>query len=151
MDPCARGTFCGFTLSHTRAHLVRAVMEGVVFALRDCLEILEALSPQISGDMIASGGGARSALWRQMQADILKKRVFTTRSAEEACLGAALTAAVGAGEFRDFDEAASVVQMNPEVAEPNPRNFALYDERFAQFQQLYRDNRTLFSRMDARG
>ena len=151
MDPCARGTFSGFTLSHTRAHLVRAVMEGVVFALRDCLEVLEALSPQVSGDLIASGGGARSALWRQMQADILKKRVFTTRSTEEACLGAALTAAVGAGEFRDIDEAASVVRMNPEVTEPNPRNFALYDERFAQFQQLYRDNRALFSRMDAQG
>ena len=51
----------------------------------------------------------------------------------------------------DIDEAASVVRMNPEVTEPNPRNFALYDERFAQFQQLYRDNRALFSRMDAQG
>ncbi len=150
MDPHARGTFCGFTLSHTRAHLVRAVMEGIVFSMRDCLEILAALSPHMSDRLIASGGGAKSPLWRQMQADILKKQVYTTRSSEEACLGAALMAAVGAGWFRDVDEAVSVVRLNPEVAEPNPRNFARYDECFARYRQLYRNNRELFREMDAR-
>lgn len=148
MDPHARGTFCGLTLSHTRAHLVRAVMEGIVFSMRDNLEILAALSPHMSDRLIASGGGAKSALWRQMQADILKKQVYTTRSAEEACLGAALTAAVGAGRFRDIDEAVSVVRLNPEVTEPNPRNFARYDECFARYRQLYSNNRELFRAMD---
>ena len=83
MDPLARGMFFGLTLKHSRAHLMRAVMEGVVFSLRDCLELYEQLG-QSCRRVIASGGGARSAPWLQMQADIFGKEVYTSKMLEQA-------------------------------------------------------------------
>ncbi len=96
-DPLARGAFIGLTVRHTRAHLVRAVMEGVAFSLRDVLEVMvEAGVPRPSQIRI-SGGGAQSAAWRQILADVLAAEIATVNTTEGAAFGAALLAAVGAG------------------------------------------------------
>ncbi len=99
-DPNARGAFVGLTLKHTRGHLVRAIMEGVTYSLRDCLAVIEEQGVAVK-QIRASGGGARSAFWRQMQADVLGKAVVSMAADEGPAYGVALLAAVGAGEFNN--------------------------------------------------
>lgn len=104
MDPNARGGFFGLTFEHGRPHFIRAVMEGVVYALRDCLEIFKGLGIKTE-KVIARGGGSRSALWRQIQADIFNAEVVKTEVEEEAAFGAALLAGIGVNVYHDFEEA----------------------------------------------
>ena len=115
-DPDARGCFVGLTLSHDRRHMVRAVMEGVTYSLRDSLEIIRELGVPVK-QIRASGGGSRSPFWRQMQADVFDQKVSTINAEEGAAYGVALLAAVGAGAFKDVVEACDatirVVQGNP--------------------------------------
>ena len=99
-DPDARGAFVGLTLAHTRGHMVRAIMEGVTYSLRDCLAIIEEQGVAVK-QIRASGGGAKSPFWRQMQADVFGKTVVTMEADEGPAYGVALLAAVGAGEFKD--------------------------------------------------
>lgn len=91
MDPCAKGMFAGLTLGHDRRHIVRAVMEGVTMSLRDSLTIFRELGIKCD-TMIASGGGAKSHEWLQMQADIFHKKVIVCEVNEQACLGACILA-----------------------------------------------------------
>ena len=95
-DPDARGAMIGITLAHTRGHLIRAVMEGVTYSMRDSLEIIEGLGVPVR-QIRASGGGSRSPLWRQIQADVFGRKVVTINSEEGAAYGVALLAAVGRG------------------------------------------------------
>lgn len=81
LDPYARGVFFGMRLQHNSSHLLRAVMEGVTFALRDSMEIFKSMNIKID-KVIASGGGAKSKIWQQMQADIFGKPIYTTKAAE---------------------------------------------------------------------
>ena len=104
-DSNARGVFFGLHLGHTRGHLVRAVMEGVTFALRDSLELMRTMVDEIP-QVRAIGGGARSPLWRQMQADIFGTPVLSLGNAGGPAYGAAIMAAVGAGVFDSIEEAA---------------------------------------------
>src|SRR5690606_33793312 len=104
LDPLARGAFVGLTARHTAAHLAREVMEGVVYSMRDGLEIMRGLGLQIE-QIRVTGGGARSPLWRQMQADIYGAEVATLGAEEGPAYGAALLAGVAAGVFRDVYEA----------------------------------------------
>lgn len=97
--------FYGLQLAHTKKHMARAVMEGVTFALRDCMEILAEMG--IRGDsVISSGEGASSPVWLQMQADILNREVRVCNVAEQACLGACMLAGASTGQFADLREAA---------------------------------------------
>ncbi len=90
-DPHAKGVFFGLTLRHTKAHLTRAVLEGIVFGLRDSLELMRAQG--MSFDQVRlSGGGAQSALWRQILADVFDTEIVTARVTEGAAYGAALLA-----------------------------------------------------------
>ena len=95
-DPQARGAFVGLTLRHGKAHLVRSVLEGVSFGLRDSLELIKGLGVPIT-QVRASGGGARSAVWRQIQADVFGAELVLVNVTEGAAFGAALLAGVGAG------------------------------------------------------
>ncbi len=95
-DPNARGAFVGLTLRHGKAHMVRAVLEGVSFGLRDSLEMIKALGVPIE-QVRASGGGARSPLWRQIQADVFGTELVLINVTEGAAFGAALLAGVGVG------------------------------------------------------
>jgi xylulokinase len=136
MDPAARGAFVGLTSRHTPAHLARAVMEGVTFALRDSLALMRELGLPVER-IIATGGGARSPMWRQMQADILGAPVWRTAAEEGPAHGAALLGGVVAGAFEGVTEAveASVQMLDP--LDPHTERTAGYDHYFAIYRDLY--------------
>src|SRR5258705_11195832 len=96
LDPFAKAALVGLTASHTRAHIVRAILEGVAFSLRDAFEILNEMGVQVE-EIRLGGGGARSSLWRQIQADVYGQPVNTVAAEEGAAFGAALLAGVAAG------------------------------------------------------
>ncbi len=104
LDPNARGVFFGLSAKHNKKNLARSVMEGVSFSLRDSYEILLNMGLQID-EMMITGGGARSRVWRQMLADIFNCNVRTIESKEGASLGAAILAGVGAGIFESVESA----------------------------------------------
>jgi xylulokinase len=136
-DPDARGCFVGLTVAHTRGHLVRSIMEGVTYSMRDSLAIIEELGVPVR-QIRASGGGSRSPLWRQIQADVFGRKVVTTGSEEGAAYGVALLAAVGAGAFKNIEEAcAAAIRVTDET--PVDRKAKSYHDRaFPIYQQLYR-------------
>ncbi len=103
-DPDARACFIGLTLKHTRGHMVRAVMEGVGYALRDSLTIIRELGVPVS-QIRVSGGGSKSQLWRQIQADVFGQKVATLNAEEGPGYGVALLAAVGDGVYKNIEEA----------------------------------------------
>jgi xylulokinase len=116
-DPLARGAFVGLTVQHARAHLTRAVLEGVAFGLRDSLELMGAAGLPAFEQIRATGGGSRSPLWRAILADVLGAEVVTTSGAEGAAQGAATLAAVGVGWFPSVEEACRrVVEVGDPVA-----------------------------------
>lgn len=115
-DPLARGAFVGLTVRHTRAHLARAVMEGVAFGLKDAAELVAAVAPV--EEIRASGGGASSEIWRQVVADVLDLPVTVAGTSEGAAHGAALIAATGAGAFSSIAEASSVAVEVGSTTEP---------------------------------
>ncbi|MDD3767085.1 MAG: xylulokinase [Eubacteriales bacterium] len=140
LDPKAKGVFFGLTAKHTKAHLLRAVMEGVTFSLKDCLEVLSELDIAPS-QVRASGGGAKSRLWRQMQADVFQKEVVTTTSSEGGALGVAILAAVGAGIYKDVQEACTqLVKVKNSVAPSSNAYRANYDK----YKKIYQSLKDLF-------
>ncbi len=98
--------------------------------------------------MIASGGGARGRLFLQIQADVFEKALYTTESAEQSCIGAAITAAVGTGYFRSFEEACEkTVRLKDEIIEPIPENCKIYQEYYEVYKEMYSQNKELFWRL----
>ncbi len=148
LDPAARGAFFGLTGRHGLAHLTRALMEGVTFSLRACLEIMTGLGVA-AGQVRATGGGARSAFWRQLQADVYGLPVHRTAADEGPAYGAALLAGVGAGLFQSVEESAALVRLRPEVTEPDPARSRLYDDYFEAYQELYPSTRDLMRRLSS--
>ena len=126
----------GLTLRHGRAHLTRAVMEGVAFSMRDGLEVMRGLGTP-DDDMRAVGGGARSPLWLALQADVYGRAVRRTEVDEGPAYGAALLAGVAAGAFADVEEASGQVRLRAEVTEPDAARAARYDELYAVYRSLY--------------
>ncbi|MDR2528900.1 MAG: xylulokinase [Synergistaceae bacterium] len=147
MDPYARGMFFGLQLNHTAGHLVRAVMEGVVFSLKDCLAVFYEMGQECQR-VIASGGGAQSALWLQIQADVLQRPVYTSRMTEQASVGAAISAGVGAGVYADYVEACSaVIRWNDRPHLPIRQNADAYEEYYRLFRDLYATNKESMRRL----
>jgi len=136
MDPLASGVFLGLTARHTRGHMTRALMEGVLFALRDGLEIMRELGVHPK-EIRATGGGATSDLWLRLQADVYGLPVHRLEIEEGAAYGAALLGHVAAGTFANVDEATSVVRTRPEVTEPDPRTTETYDALHAVYRSVY--------------
>lgn len=136
-DPEARGSFVGLTLSHGRGHLVRAIVEGVTYSLRDCLEIIRELDVP-TRDIRATGGGARSAFWRQVQADVFGKKVGQLNAEEGPAYGVALLAAVGSGEYKNVEEACKATVRVVDETAPVRSSVKQYDRRFPVYQGLYR-------------
>ncbi|MBJ7596754.1 MAG: xylulokinase [Candidatus Nephthysia bennettiae] len=135
LDPRARGLFLGLTARHTGAHLTRAVMEGVVFSLRQCLDVVRTLGVPVS-EIRATGGGARNPLWLQLQADIYGIAVTRMAVDEGPAYGAALLAGVAAGVFPDLARACGPVQVSG-TFEPNQRHAEIYDRAYAVYRDLY--------------
>ena len=136
MDPQARGAFIGLTHYHQRGHLARAVMEGVAFALRQALELGLALSGEMSM-FVGAGGGMESDVWRQILVDVMGRPVQRSQSVEQASLGAALIAGVGAGLYGDLAQACQEVVRYGPVTEPSSLRREGYDALFQRFTQLY--------------
>jgi xylulokinase len=135
LDPSARGAFVGVTARHTRAHLTRAVMEGVVFSLRQSLDIVRQLQVPIE-EIRAIGGGARNPLWVQLQADIYGVPVMKMAIDEGPAYGAALLAGVAAGVFRDVAQASGSVEVSG-MFEPKPQQTEIYEQAYSVYRDLY--------------
>ncbi len=150
LDPYARGAFIGLSSTHTRGDMMRAVMEGVTFALRDSLELFSAAGVTV-GDMMACGGGASSPLWRQILADVFGCRVRTAASNEGGALGAALLAAVGAGIYSDVREACGAVIGEGVVCDPDPERAKRYDELYRIYTRIYGHLKEEFGALAALG
>ncbi len=135
-DPEARGAFCGLTLSHGRAHLTRAVLEGVAFALRDCLDSVRAVGAAPDRGRV-SGGGSRSRLWLTMVASILELPLEIMATDQGSAFGAALLGGVAAGVYRDIDQAAEACVRVTDVVDPVPDWIRPYREVRAIFRDCY--------------
>jgi xylulokinase len=134
-DPNARGVFFGLTLRHEKAHLTRAVLEGVTYGLRDLLDLIHALGVSIE-QVRASGGGAQSRLWRQILADVFDTEIAVVNVTEGAAYGAALLAGVGAGVYGSVVEACERTIQVTERAQPGPAA-AVYADYYPRYQALY--------------
>jgi xylulokinase len=135
-DPDARGAFTGLSLRHDRGALVRAVLEGVAYGLRDSLELLRELGVEAEVGRV-SGGGARSALWLKIVASVLGLPLERTEAEEGAAYGAALLGGVAGGTFADAHEAVSACIRVRHRIEPDPDWQARYDEGYARYRRLY--------------
>jgi len=136
LDAHARGMWFGLTASHTRAHLIRSILEGVAFSLRDSLEIFRELDIPVEQIRI-SGGGSRSFLWRAIQADIYGKELATLRTSEGSALGAALLAGVGAKIYASVEESAREAIEVKESMAPRAENVRIYDRYYQVYRRLY--------------
>ncbi|MCR5290300.1 MAG: xylulokinase [Treponema sp.] len=137
INPYAKGVYFGLTVKHEQAHIIRATMEGVLYNLKECVKIFDTLGIEKTR-LIASGGAAKSTIWKQMQADIFEMPVYTTNTEEEACLGAAILAAVDSGIYQDIPQACeTIVHTNERPIEPNQNNFDLYRMQQDKFVSLY--------------
>jgi len=144
LDPYAKGIFFGITAKHTRREFIRAVMEGVVFSLKNCLDILYEMGIEVK-EVRVSGGGAKSKLWRQMQADIFEMDVWTLNSKEGPAFGAAILAAVGAGEYQKVEEACDTMIQKVDSCRPNEKLFEIYRKTYKLYNSIYPRVKDLFN------
>jgi xylulokinase len=146
LDATARGGWIGMTASHRRADLVRAVVEGVSYSQRDCLDIVESLGVAVDS-VRASGGGAKSPFWRQVLASVLNRSVVTLETQEGSAYGAALLALAGSGEAGPVEEVCRVAIRETERVQPCADDAAVYARGHATYQALYPALRPIFKQM----
>lgn len=136
LDPDCRGVFFGLSAAHTKADLIRAVMEGVVYSLCDCFCVLNEMGIQ-TDKMRICGGGSRSALWRSMLSDASGITVKTLASKEGPALGAAILAGVGAGIYKSVQEGCDKTIKTDIITRPNPSTFEQYQKTYKIYKALY--------------
>lgn len=146
-DPLARGAFVGLTLRHGRAHLTRAVLEGVAFGLKDSFSLIQEAGLGELHQVRASGGGIQSPLWRQILADILEAELVTVNSTEGAAYGAALLAGVGTGAWPNVPSACKAVIKVTETTRPDAQTFDAYRKAYAVYRELYPALRPSFAKL----
>lgn len=142
LDPNARAALVGLTASHTRAHVIRAVLEGVAFSLRDSFEIFKEMNVPVETVRLG-GGGARSALWRQIQADIYGREVATVEAEEGAAYGVAILAGVGSGVWQSVDAACDAVVRTKDRVRPDEKAAELLDRQYESYRKIYPALRSL--------
>jgi xylulokinase len=132
-----RGAFAGLAMNHDHTHLCRAILEGCAYALRDIVDRLDALGLAGEGVRVL-GGGAHSALWLQIKADVMNRQIQPVLAEEPTALGAAMLAGVAGGAFSDIEEAVErVVATAPEAVVPDAGRAARYEESYAAYRRLY--------------
>jgi xylulokinase len=136
LDPQARAAWIGLAASHTRAHLIRAILEGVAFSLKDAFTIFEELGVPVASIRLG-GGGARSGLWRQIQADVYGREVEIVVAGEGAAYGAAILAGVGAGNWTSVDEACDAAVRVAQRVAPDGRNSRVLQECYGNYRRIY--------------
>ncbi|MCD6575382.1 xylulokinase [Candidatus Aerophobetes bacterium] len=147
-DPDAKGVFVGLGLNSKKCDIIRSVYEGVAFNLRDVLECVNQIGifPE---EIRASGGGAKSTFWRQIQADVFNKEVTTVRYSEEgAALAAAIVAGVGAGIWSRVEEATFLFPVETRT-KPNPKNVEIYDKVFSVYRKIYPQLKSIFNELSS--
>lgn len=147
-DPNARGTFMGLTLRHDKRHMVRSVLEGVAYSLRDCIELFRDLAIPIQ-QVRAVGGGARSQVWRQILADVFGAEIVTINVTDSTAYGAALLAGVGAGVYASVSEACAATIRIVDRIEPQAGHQAIYNEYYPIYRSLYRSLKPAFNAVAA--
>ena len=135
-DPDARGVFIGLTLRHKKSHIIRSVMEGIAFGLRDSLELMKEIEIGMK-EVRASGGGASSPLWRQIQADVNNLEMLTASVDEGPAFGAALLAGTGIGVYGSVEEACSRTVKTKDRVSPVRENAGLYEHYYEVYRSLY--------------
>jgi xylulokinase len=145
-DPCARGGWIGITSRTTRRAMIRALMEGVTFGMRDAIEIMREMGIPIS-QVRASGGGARSDFWRQMQADIYRQPIVLTNATEGPAYGVALLAGVGTRVWDSVEQACKAAIKQTQKIAPNRKLSELYERSYGVYRKLYGDLKDRFAEM----
>jgi xylulokinase len=144
LDPDARAALIGLTAVHIRAHVIRAILEGVAFSLRDTFTLFAEM--KVAVDKIRlGGGGARSPLWRQIQADVYGHEVEIVEAEEGAAYGAAILAGVGAGAWKSVDEACAAVVRVAKTVKPQPEAAAVMNANYPAYRRVYRATREVFT------
>jgi xylulokinase len=143
-DPLARGAFVGLTVRHSKAHMTRAVLEGVAFGLRDSFELMRSVGLATIEQVRVSGGGARSLLWRQILANVLDAELVTVNTTEGAAYGAALLAGVGAGIWPDGEAACAAIVRVTGSTKPQLDQVETYTSAYNQYRHLYPALRPIF-------
>jgi xylulokinase len=146
LDATARGGWIGLTARHSRADLIRAIVEGVSYSQRDCLDVVEELGVPVAS-VRASGGGARSPFWRQMLADVFDKKVVTLETQEGSAYGAALLALAGTGEYSSVPEVCRTTIREVDLVAPRPAEAAYYAAGHRTYRALYPALKPLFRQM----
>jgi xylulokinase len=144
LDPAARGVLAGLTASHTRAHIIRAILEGVAFSLKDTLAIFAEMNVPVKSIRLG-GGGARSPLWRQIQADVYGQDVEIVEAEEGAAFGAAILAGVGAKMWPSVDAACDSVVRVVQRVSPIPANVAVMNSAGNAYRRVYPAMKSIFS------
>lgn len=147
LDAAARGGWIGVTAKTTKADLIRSVLEGVAYSLKDCLEIVEGMGVEV-GTVRLSGGGAKNAFWRRMFADVFQRRVASMATQEGSAYGAALLSLVGTGAYASVPEVCKAVIKETDVLGPDPHDSAAYQRRYEVFTQLYPSLKGMFGVME---
>ena len=147
LDPNARGALVGITAQHTRAHIIRAILEGVAFSLRDSLTLFQELGVPIESIRLG-GGGARSPLWQQIQADIYGMPVELIEADEGAAYGAALLAGVGVGNWPSVEAACETAVRVAKSVQPNPKTVAKMNLQYQEYGKVYPALRGIRYRFD---
>jgi xylulokinase len=148
LDPEARGALVGLTASHGQAHIVRAILEGVAFSLKDTFSIFAEIGVPVRAIRLG-GGGARSRVWRQIQADVYGQAVEIVAAEEGAAYGAALLAGVGAGEWPSADAACDAVVHVAERVVPREEDIRTMQRSYALYRELYPSLRSVFHGLHA--
>lgn len=136
LDPKARAALIGLTASHTRAHVIRAIMEGVAFSLKDTFTIFDEMKIPVTSIRLG-GGGARSPLWRQIQADVYGREVEIVAAEEGAAYGAAILAGVGAGAWSSVEQACDAVGRVAKRIPPNAKDSATMQRAYTTYRKIY--------------
>ena len=148
LDPDARGVFFGLSAVNNKKHMLRAVMEGVAYSLRDCVEICREMNINVS-DMMACGGGGTSPLWRQMLADLYNCSVKTASSKEGPALGVAILAFVGAGVYKSVPEACKAIVGFDKTQAPVLENVSVYEKYYKLYTEIYPDLKDKYAALAA--
>ncbi len=147
-DPNARAALVGLSASHTRAHVIRAILEGVAFSLRDSFTIFREMNVPVERIRLG-GGGSRSLLWRQIQADVYGHAVEVVQAEEGAAYGAAILAGTGAGNWRSVDEACDAVVQTAHKIQPDSKSGAILDHAYLTYRRIYPALRQISNRVNA--
>jgi xylulokinase len=150
-DPLARGAFVGLTVRHSQAHLTRAVLEGVAFGLRDSMELIKKAGLSEIQQVRVSGGGARSAIWRQILSDVMNIELVTVNTTEGAAFGAALLAGVGVGIWGSVEEACGKVIHIEQHTQPDTSAAKTYEKSYPLYQGLYQALKPTFDAIGSTG